>query len=666
MLRSTSIQNKNITIGIIMAFAIIVQSLFLRLPSNEFTVFITTGIAAGFIASFSFKVLPGIIVSSVLTRYFVYLVLLDFSFFYSTGYVLSLLFLDLITSVVLLTLMNRFDSKAPDNFRQSVLFILIVFVTSFIASLLPAFQVFMSRDISLISAILIYLKPTIMGLATITSPIILSNLYDDHLGESYSHSLLYIVYGIFYLVLSFFVFSDSLQLLHLGLIGPIFVTCFIPVAFIFNFRMLIYFTLTYIIFYSIKLSGVEIDLQSSMLFAFNFNLLSISVITVVTKLLIRNVKLKNISLGNTNVRLEEMMSSTMGLLKIQDYLNYNNETYKEDYVQNIFDIACKIFNQFDSAICVLTDGNDLRIIDTLNYDIDFVRSWKLKSGSINWDHTGPAHTKEPLKYYKRVIGSKFDSIKTRFPLLKESMRIIIQVGDNQYGGITFDINQKSKSVFTRSDQENIRAFQNLVNSFHHLNELSIKNSSLKDDIVLSLIRTLELYDHYTGGHSEHVAKIAQQIALEMKLSDEQVYDVYWSGIVHDIGKIGIDFQIINKPSKLTLEEYEQVKQHPVHGYNILSRSEDLNIIAKYVKHHHEWWNGSGYPDGLSEEQIPFASQILGVADSISSMSTKRIYTKVKSNEDIILELEMYKGTQFSPKVADVAIKLIKNGLIDDL
>jgi HD-GYP domain-containing protein (c-di-GMP phosphodiesterase class II) len=188
---------------------------------------------------------------------------------------------------------------------------------------------------------------------------------------------------------------------------------------------------------------------------------------------------------------------------------------------------------------------------------------------------------------------------------------------------------------------------------------------LKNDIVLSLIRTLELFDQYTGGHSEEVAFLSNEIAKRCGLDEQETHDIYWAGVVHDIGKVGIDSSIINKPSKLSLEEYEKVKDHSIFGFEILNKAEDLKTIAILVKHHHEWWNGAGYPSGLEGEAIPIGSQIISVCDAVSTMAKKRPYTIVKTSREIIEELEMYSGVQFSPLPTKHMIKFIKDGYLDE-
>ena len=269
--------------------------------------------------------------------------------------------------------------------------------------------------------------------------------------------------------------------------------------------------------------------------------------------------------------------------------------------------------------------------------------------------------KEPNKVYKNALGERYTLFEQDIPVFKESVSIIIKLNDQDYGAITFDILENDKNSFREGDLNNIKAFQSMINSFYEMNELTIKNNNLRDDIVLSLIRTLELYDQYTGGHSEDVAFLANQIAKKLNLPLIERYDIYWAGVVH--GKIGISSDVINKPAKLTLEEYKKVQEHPVFGYDILTKSEDLKKIAKLVRHHHEWYNGSGYPDGLKQDEIPYGSQILQVADAVSSMATERSYQRSKSFDQIVAELKLYSGIQFNPIIAKAMIDLIEQGIV---
>jgi len=177
---------------------------------------------------------------------------------------------------------------------------------------------------------------------------------------------------------------------------------------------------------------------------------------------------------------------------------------------------------------------------------------------------------------------------------------------------------------------------------------------------------MEMYDLYTKGNSENVAEIASAIAKEMNLSKKTIKNTYWSGLVHDIGKLLIPIKILNKKDKLTDKEFELIKEHPVLGSRALESSNSLKPIARYVKSHHERWDGRGYPEGLKENEIPLISQILSVADAWDAMLSRRSYRDSMSFEYALKEIKRNKGTQFSPKVVDAFIKIIENDNIKEL
>lgn len=169
---------------------------------------------------------------------------------------------------------------------------------------------------------------------------------------------------------------------------------------------------------------------------------------------------------------------------------------------------------------------------------------------------------------------------------------------------------------------------------------------------------LEIYDLYTRGHSENVAKIAEKIGQKMGLSQQEINNIYWAGLVHDIGKMLIPLEILNKEGSLTDSEYETIKEHPVMGSNALSSSKSLGRIAKVVRHHHERWDGRGYPDGIKKEEIPIQSQILAVADAWDAMRSKRTYRKPLSYQKALSEIKKNKGEQFAPEVADCFLEIL--------
>lgn len=185
-----------------------------------------------------------------------------------------------------------------------------------------------------------------------------------------------------------------------------------------------------------------------------------------------------------------------------------------------------------------------------------------------------------------------------------------------------------------------------------------KVERLSLQIMSTLAATIDAKDKYTNGHSTRVAQYAREIAKRIGKSEQEQEDIYYVGLLHDIGKIGIPGEIINKTSRLTDEEYETIKNHPVIGNNILKNISELQDIGVGARWHHERYDGKGYPDGLKGEEIPEVARIIGVADAYDAMTSKRSYRDVMPQEIVRGEIEKGKGSQFDPYFADVMICLI--------
>jgi len=179
--------------------------------------------------------------------------------------------------------------------------------------------------------------------------------------------------------------------------------------------------------------------------------------------------------------------------------------------------------------------------------------------------------------------------------------------------------------------------------------------------LLTFAGTIDAKDKYTNGHSTRVALYSREIARRMGLSEEQQERIYYVGLLHDIGKIGIPDSILNKPSKLTPEEREIIEKHPAIGAEILKNFTAIEGIADGAKFHHERWDGNGYCEGRKGEEIPLLARIIGVADTYDAMSSQRTYNKPVSKEDIEDELEKGKGSQFDPDIVKYMISMIEDG-----
>lgn len=178
------------------------------------------------------------------------------------------------------------------------------------------------------------------------------------------------------------------------------------------------------------------------------------------------------------------------------------------------------------------------------------------------------------------------------------------------------------------------------------------------DSIRSLIEAIEAKDAYTRGHCERVADIASSISIKLELKEEDVEEVRIAGLLHDIGKIGVAEQTLNKKGMLNFEEFQQIKRHPVIGAKIIKSLPFSKSIVEAIYHHHERYDGHGYPDKLSNGNIPFFARILQVADSYEAMTSNRPYRQAMPKERAIQELLIGNETQFDPAIVKAFLELV--------
>jgi len=172
------------------------------------------------------------------------------------------------------------------------------------------------------------------------------------------------------------------------------------------------------------------------------------------------------------------------------------------------------------------------------------------------------------------------------------------------------------------------------------------------EVVCGFSLAIESRDSYTGGHVQRVTAYALTLAQAMGLSNEQQSIVRLGGLLHDIGKVAIPDDILNKDAKLSKEEYDVIKAHPVVGHEILKRIPHLDRANQIVRHHHERWDGRGYPDKLAGDDIPLLSRVLAIADSYDAMTSDRSYRQTKSHQEAVDEIRRCAGGQFDPEMAE--------------
>jgi diguanylate cyclase (GGDEF)-like protein/PAS domain S-box-containing protein len=185
-----------------------------------------------------------------------------------------------------------------------------------------------------------------------------------------------------------------------------------------------------------------------------------------------------------------------------------------------------------------------------------------------------------------------------------------------------------------------------------------ENLSKRSGVIKSIINTLHIKSPRENAHSKRVSLLCEAIGKAFEMNDDDVRELRIAGELHDIGKIAIDDVILNKPGKLSQSEWKQIQKHPVTGYRLLSTSAEYYNIASYVKSHHEQWDGSGYPNGLKGEEIPFKTRIISLADAYDAMTCQRPYRKALSREEAIEEIEKNAGLQFDPNIVRVFVEKV--------
>lgn len=326
----------------------------------------------------------------------------------------------------------------------------------------------------------------------------------------------------------------------------------------------------------------------------------------------------------------------------------------EELNYRFLDYSIKISRSNGGALMLFNEGTKLSIALTssLPFDRGFWERPFFISAS-RWSAT----TCEPLL---------IDAQKNNVPLGVPSIPPSIQ----SYIVYPLKTPKKVLGVLNLIRMENCASFSNvdmeIINVLASQASISIENAKLYQNIRDNYLKTIsgfalavEAKDKYTHGHSENVMKYTVILAKHLGLSGMEIEHIKYAGLLHDIGKIGIEEAILNKPGKLTFEEFEQIKKHPELGCRILANVPFFEALVPLIRHHHEFYNGLGYPDGISGDKIPYGARILSVADAFEAMTSDRPYRRAMSYEKAFDILMKERSKQFDPVVAEAFIQVLK-------
>ena len=203
----------------------------------------------------------------------------------------------------------------------------------------------------------------------------------------------------------------------------------------------------------------------------------------------------------------------------------------------------------------------------------------------------------------------------------------------------------------------------------YLQMLNNKNEQIQNmtvQTISAIANTLDAKDTYTEGHAERVAAYSVQIAQKLGMSEEEINNIRFVALLHDIGKVGVPDSVLNKPGRLTDQEFDLMKQHTVVGGEIIKDLDMIKGVFIGARYHHERYDGRGYPEGLKGEDIPYIARIIAVADAYDAMTSNRVYRKHLTDEQVLSELEKGAGTQFDPKIVGTAIDMLQAGALKSI
>ena len=238
-----------------------------------------------------------------------------------------------------------------------------------------------------------------------------------------------------------------------------------------------------------------------------------------------------------------------------------------------------------------------------------------------------------------------------------ALLIAISNGEHQYGWLLL-VSFNMKEIFRRGEYR-------LLGTMTEQLALVMANTDLYRDLerfvvnlVKSMVMTIEAKDEYTRGHSDRVSKLSMRLAKEMGLEAEQLNTLQWAAILHDLGKIGTPETILNKDGRLSDNEFDAIKAHPQKGAEILKPIPQLSEALPAIRHHHERYDGSGYPDGLKGDDIPLLARIIGVADTYDAITSDRAYRAAQSHEKAMAIIADVAGVQLDPDAVSAFQRMV--------
>ncbi len=364
----------------------------------------------------------------------------------------------------------------------------------------------------------------------------------------------------------------------------------------------------------------------------------------------------NRELESVRMDLEIAVRKLNGLIELIARLG-EKDIKEEEFLRELLYFALENVPEADYGSVWIVEKGKWKLIAAVGHDESI-----LKELDIDSRYLYPAKDVEIVDLIEYDMKNMPEDIMKKFrdatkPISK-SMVAPLMVGEEYLGNFSLDIAEWKDVEFGELSINFVRSLSLLASALLANKRIAKMQGEFFKNMLTSLVRLVELRDVYTKGHSERVAELASLLAEWLNLGREFIRKVYWAGLVHDVGKVLIEDTILKKPGRFTPEEKKKMEMHPVYGAEILEQVKGMEEIAKMVRHHHERWDGKGYPDGLEGEEIPLGARIIAVVDAFDAMMSDRPYRESLGIERTLEEIKKNLGKQFDPKIGEVFLKMI--------
>ncbi|MBB6215355.1 polar amino acid transport system substrate-binding protein [Anaerosolibacter carboniphilus] len=358
---------------------------------------------------------------------------------------------------------------------------------------------------------------------------------------------------------------------------------------------------------------------------------------------------------------EELLATKISIIA-NAFVNTNNLS-KNDFFSRVFETAFILIPEAQKGSFYELEGEIFRPIFCKGYDFGLLSQLAFSKDEAFIDFESSPN--QMIDAYQVNIKKRDDAL-----FSENQIDIFKQLGTysdfaSLYAPIKFDelkigllcIENFDEKMFSETSRLVLKIFAQLISNFYSLKVHQERENKRYKEIINALVSAIEVKDVYTEGHAKRVSDISLKLAKAMNIPANRLKIIETAAILHDIGKIGTPTEILNKKSNLTKDEYEIVKRHPLDAKKILGKIEGFEEIVNLTYMHHEHYDGSGYPEGLSGDEIPIEAQIIQAADAFDAMTSKRAYRDAMSIETVMNIFREERGKQFNPAVTDTMLRL---------